>query len=805
MTSQTEHLKLTLQLTAIQDRLLVRANSTRGESKAETDMPSPELLAQLARQTGPTIPTPQLKSDGQTLHRLLLAGAVEQLAADMLAEAGQTRRPLHLELRFDADQVALAQFPWEIITGPTGQFLVRDGVVDLTRYINYPQPPPAFDASLEGLPLVQVVSQPPQLPAVAWEAVKLENVEILTPPSFEQLMFRLLIERLASWGLQFNGAGALMIQCPMCEGLNPLHAATCRQCQTKLSPERPIGALAFEGDGQVDWVPTREVGDILYNAGVQLALLLSSETAVVDDRVVFNGLASSLILAGVPAALGMQYPVSSGFAGRFLNSFYLTLLKEHDVLAALRMARRINMRGAWYSPALYMRHQKAVAAGEPQTAAYHTRTIDTAVPAEALVRLPFLVRLWIRRPETQPLSEAQLRVELDVPEHVSIRTGESDVDLKFEPVVGRKLRRGEVSVKLKAPECELTPESIKLFVDEDVDAPAAIFTVTPRRPGNSALVFQVEQDGGQVATITHTIHVLDTGPADIGLVQAWSYAMPLGDMPEVITSTNEDHLKQLLSNYQRYLLKLKEKEALLDVHTPPYILIQIEDLEAKITEVYEQLDRLQNSRPAMQPEPVPDREPAGSDTPAEVHSPQPAPLPPPPVPSDVLTPSKPAETKSIPDPSSSSSDPDQPPAQPGPNIHLEKATLAELQAEQINLGLQISRCRARLDEINARLNPPPDSTAAGLPRDEFLKLLREKGDLSKQIEQLNEQLEPAVDKLNVGPPPIDQALPEAPLAPAPRMETPPAPAAAGNRWVLLIGFFIIGLVLLCALLWFLWN
>ena len=113
------------------------------------------------------------------------------------------------------------------------------------------------------------------------------------------------------------------------------------------------------------------------------------------------------------------------------------------------------------------------------------------------------MRLWIRRPETQPLTEEQLRAELGVPDRVAVSTRTGEADIKFEPIGDRKLRRGEVIIRLTSPACEVVPASIKLFVDEHLDAPPAIFTVKAIQPGPAALIFSVWQDGGQIASVSH--------------------------------------------------------------------------------------------------------------------------------------------------------------------------------------------------------------------------------------------------------------------------------------------------------------
>ncbi len=56
-------------------------------------------------------------------------------------------------------------------------------------------------------------------------------------------------------------------------------------------------------------------------------------------------------------------------------------------------------------------------------------------------------------------------------------------------------------------------------------------------------------------------------------------------------------LQKLVGQKRRQLHKLKEQEAAFGLHTPPYILIQIEDLEAEIEELLDQLENLSQGGP----------------------------------------------------------------------------------------------------------------------------------------------------------------------------------------------------------------
>lgn len=62
----------------------------------------------------------------------------------------------------------------------------------------------------------------------------------------------------------------------------------------------------------------------------------------------------------------------------------------------------------------------------------------------------------------------------------------------------------------------------------------------------------------------------------------------------------DDHIKNLIYNYNRRLQLLKEQQALRGLNTPPEILLEIEDIEAKLGQLETELKEIANS-----PEPIP--------------------------------------------------------------------------------------------------------------------------------------------------------------------------------------------------------
>ena len=504
MVAETETYRISFQLTANQRQLDIRATSEFGEGHSTGILPITELQEKFQKMRANASPA-TMDALGAELYRALMAGDVAALAHEVLDDATRHKEPVLFELRFDPTQVELARFPWEILSDEPGRFLVREGRADIVRYISYPQPPPIFDRNLISRPILRVFASPKDLDPLHSIDLPITG-PVLRHATFDQFEQALLLESLELCGVQFDGHGGNLLQCYRCGQLNFFSARLCVKCGTNLANAKRVGGVAFEHpDGRMHLITSQDFGSVLYNARVLFALLLACETANLVDEIVFNSLAPNLILAGIPIVVGMQFSVKDTFSNRFAESFYKALRQETDILRAVRIARRMNLQDEWYSPAIYMRcRQKSVETVQAKPV-YQSRSIDTATPTQVVVLKPFLARLWIRRPDTPPLSEDKLRASINVTDGIEIQTEENQVDIKLSPVEGRLLHRGEVEVTLSANDCQIKPEKIKLFVDEHLDAPAAIFTVQSHRVGNIALNFQIWQDSGLIASIQHFV------------------------------------------------------------------------------------------------------------------------------------------------------------------------------------------------------------------------------------------------------------------------------------------------------------
>lgn len=238
--------KLSLQLTKHGEEVEIRAESSSGQARCETQFPSDAIVSQIGDKNPTKISSKDTEMVGKQLHNLLFVGDVGKLAFDIIDTGRRFNQPIFIELRFDADQISLAKFPWELIRNKLGQYLVRDGIVDLTRSITYPQPMPSLRQNLKEINLLRVIARPPKLPPITTVNLTTKNIETIDHATFPIIQRKLLIESSNSWGFQFDGHGALLLKCKECTCLNDLSAKKCISCNNTLSNAKEIGVLAFE-------------------------------------------------------------------------------------------------------------------------------------------------------------------------------------------------------------------------------------------------------------------------------------------------------------------------------------------------------------------------------------------------------------------------------------------------------------------------------------------------------------------------------------------------------------------------------
>lgn len=359
-------------------------DSPAGEARVDIAFPfSPlELENFVLKMGGPRRGVRRLESPqaemarqfGEKLFESILTGDVRTCWMQSVSSTQDEGRGLRLRLRL-GDAPELAVVPWEFLHSTTlDRPLVLSTWTPVVRYLEMTSPvvPLTIAPPLRILAMVSSPSDYPSLDVAAeWAKVEeslqplidngqieLERTDVATLRELQRAIRRTDIHV-----FHFIGHG----------GYDDL---------------ADDGALMFETeDGQSRKVSGRDLGMILSDPRtVRLAVLNACEGArsSIDDP--FAGVAPSLVRAGIPAVVAMQFEFSDRAAVVLAHEFYAAIADGYPVDAALAEARRgIYGSGGsveWATPVLHMRSDDG-RLFEIDAAAAPTASMSPVVVADA--------------------------------------------------------------------------------------------------------------------------------------------------------------------------------------------------------------------------------------------------------------------------------------------------------------------------------------------------------------------------------------------------------------------------------------
>jgi len=289
---------------------------------------------------------------GTTLFQALLPGTIRDAFLQSLARVEQEPDAgLRIRLVLDPRSPGMSEIaalPWELLCRPdTGDFIARNPLTPFVRHLEVPRlcAPVQLTDSLkvlvasvlpDDLDPLDVESERKDL-ASGWRGTSGIAMEFLENPTLPQLRQKLLTDTFHAF--HFIGHG-------------------------HFDPISGEGALLFR-DGQGSSLPVR--GRVLAEAlksqrTLRLVSLNACDTARLPRRGgldPFSGVASALVMAGLPAVVAMQHPISDEAALVFSQSFYTALAAGLPVDAAAAEARlTIHLAfpdtWEWITPALFM-------------------------------------------------------------------------------------------------------------------------------------------------------------------------------------------------------------------------------------------------------------------------------------------------------------------------------------------------------------------------------------------------------------------------------------------------------------------
>jgi tetratricopeptide (TPR) repeat protein len=269
---------------------------------------------------------------------------------------------LHLQVSSDDPQVL--SWPWEALRDPQLGFLAH--ACQLERRLDTVHDPQKLSASLpkDRVNILLVVARPFEndvgFRSIARPLVELiekeklpASVELLRPPTFDQLRARLREKKGFYHLVHFDGHGAYFQQ-------DPSEGHTFQGAE---------GVLAFETEeGKPDLVPAEKLSTLLKECVVPGVVLNACQSAMItgEGKDPFASVAMALLRSGMRDVVAMAYSLYVSGAQQFLPEFYRRLFADGSMAVAVRAGRqqmwqhdkRVCARGEfplqdWLLPVLY--------------------------------------------------------------------------------------------------------------------------------------------------------------------------------------------------------------------------------------------------------------------------------------------------------------------------------------------------------------------------------------------------------------------------------------------------------------------
>lgn len=334
--SANEHIILPFDIEETLGRIRQIGGSVRGDATREATFESEE------------VPTPN--ELGKELYDALFSGAIGKMYQRSYAALSDNpevglRIKLHLNLD-DPGVSALAQIPWEFAyESDTMEYLTLSRQTPIVRFIEV-QRKPTQHALPVMLRILVVMSSPNGVASLdlekerklieqSWAGESNVEVDFLEHPTPDTLLSAVVAKQYHV--LHYMGHGAY-------------------------DPKTGAGALILEDENQnAVMLDAQTLGTVLRDApSIRLVFLNACDTARTDEDQPFSGVANRLVMAGVPAVLAMQFPITDKAAIDFARVFYPRLVEGYPVDEATAQGRKAILAGRsgtieWGTPVLYLR------------------------------------------------------------------------------------------------------------------------------------------------------------------------------------------------------------------------------------------------------------------------------------------------------------------------------------------------------------------------------------------------------------------------------------------------------------------
>ncbi|MCI0393650.1 MAG: CHAT domain-containing protein [Chloroflexi bacterium] len=285
---------------------------------------------------------------GKWLRELLFPAEVWNLFTRSLDQVDRNGKGLRLRLRIDPPE--LSRLPWEYCYGGVEyDYFALNSLSPVVRYVAKSLPAERLATPQPRLLVALASPQDPEL-APLNENEEYQLIEKSLAPVAGHIQWKVL-----------KNTTLEALQRELAAGYQLLHyvghGVIKEDGQGALALERPGGPQ--NGKHLVD---AEQMRVLLRNSGVKAVVLTACQTAEHDEGEAFMGMAPSLVEAGVPAVVAMQFKVPYETALALIHDLYYYLSVGFPLDAALTEARKSAFSSKddkiyWGIPVLFMRAQ----------------------------------------------------------------------------------------------------------------------------------------------------------------------------------------------------------------------------------------------------------------------------------------------------------------------------------------------------------------------------------------------------------------------------------------------------------------
>ena len=377
------------------ERFSVRSQSPLIDNTMRSEPSAlPAALRDTFRQlaNGALEPEDMIAMGKQLADALFPPNARNLLALCRLRQSGRDDQRLRIRIRVDA--LALANVPWEFVFVPDpnvlaaeegiDNFLALDSKICILRRENIPGVPSASLDPLGAGPFRMLVAT----------ASPKTQTQLNTPAELRGI--RAALSAIPAIAPVFiENATKLGLQIELMRGAHIFHFAGHgvfrEEPGARWGELEGTGALLLvDAAGSEDRWEAPVLRNGLSGRGVRLAVLAACEGAKRDSANAWSGVVPSMIKAGIPAVVGMQFTIEDANAIVFSQIFYAALTAGQPIEAALSEARQaIRATGAaldWGGPVLYSRVEEGTLFPAPGGSPPPATTTPIVIPVSNLPR-----------------------------------------------------------------------------------------------------------------------------------------------------------------------------------------------------------------------------------------------------------------------------------------------------------------------------------------------------------------------------------------------------------------------------------